>query len=274
METVNLFLSVAQLRKMSAGKPFQLNHSQLKAAHGKHHVAIHLNKRHYNKLLRNMHGDKGFRFTPEMIQGGSILDKAGKAVSSIKEAVQPGIDEVGDQLGAAASDHVNHLTDIVKKAILSEISKGGELLGGVGQPTVDRRRKRKGGDIDWGKVLDTVKGGLESVAKPYEVAGINPVTAGYDLGNKVIGPALDKAGLLGSGIRHRRKKAIPVEGGAIIGGVPQAYTPQEISSGIQPLEKGGSFISPGGGCGLSVHGKSFKSMKEKMDYLRSLRKKK
>ena len=69
--------------------------------------------------------------------------------------------------------------------------KGGMLLDGVGQPVLDRKKRRKGGDIDWGSVLDKVKGGLENIGKPFEAtAGVNPVSAGYSLGKEVLGPAL------------------------------------------------------------------------------------
>ena len=83
--------------------------------------------------------------------------------------------------------------------------KGGMLLDGVGQPVLDRKKRRKGGDIDWGSVLDKVKGGLESIGKPFEAtAGVNPVSAGYSLGHDVIGPddfTFKKA--FGGGIKKR-----------------------------------------------------------------------
>ena len=76
-----------------------------------------------------------------------------------------------------------------------------------------------------------------------------------------------------------RRKSIAKEGGAIVGGIPQAYSATEYpkpKAGYQTVAKvGGSFLAPGesSGKGLSVHGKTFGSQKEKMAYLRSLRKK-
>ena len=76
----------------------------------------------------------------------------------------------------------------MKNAILAEM-KGGTLLGGVGQPVLKKRGK--GGDLDWGSVLDKVKGSLENIGKPFEAtAGVNPVSAGYSLDHDVLGPAL------------------------------------------------------------------------------------
>jgi len=57
------------------------------------------------------------------------------------------------------------------------------------------RRKASGGDL-----LDDIKGGLERVGDSFKVAGINPISLGLNLGEHVIGPALDRAGLLGGGI--------------------------------------------------------------------------
>ena len=115
--------------------------------------------------------------------------------------------------------------------------------------------------------MDRIKGGLEKAGEPFQATtGVNPATLGYQLGRDVIGPALDRAGLLGSGI-------IPRKSNYIVGGIPQAYDNGVVDTAIQPLEKGGSVVSPGGGTGLTVHGKRFSSQKDKRAYLRSLRRK-
>ena len=163
-------------------------------------------------------------------------------------------------------------TSLCTPSRLSKEFSGGAIEKGIKGKELHRRRRFHGGDIDWGSVLDTIKGGLEKAGEPFQATtGVNPATLGYQLGHDVIGPALDRAGLLGSGIIPRKSNYI--EGCAIDGGISQAYANGEVDTAIQPLEKGGSIVSPGGGTGLTVHGKRFSSQKDKRAYLRSLRRK-
>ena len=53
-------------------------------------------------------------------------------------------------------------------------------------------------------VVADYEGGLEIAREPFQVtADVNSATLGYQLGHDVIGPALDHAGLLSSGIIPR-----------------------------------------------------------------------
>ena len=96
-ERVDAFLTTAQLRKFQRGESFQLTPSQLghldKQTGKKHHVEILLSKPNYAKLLRNFRQNKGFRFTRDIIQGGSFLgdvwDGVKKAGNFVKEYVSP-----------------------------------------------------------------------------------------------------------------------------------------------------------------------------------------
>ena len=245
MEAVNLFLSKTQLHKLANKKPFQLSHKQLKATHGRHHVALHLHKTHHQKLIRNVRSQKGFRFMPDMIQGGTLLDDV--------KSVTPSI------VAASKMSGVDELAETIKNAILSHLSE----------------RASKGGDL-LDDIIGKMKEGAEKLGEPFNsTVGVNPVTLGYDLGKNVIGPAIipDDFSFKKAFGGRIRKNSIPVEGGAIIGGIPQTYN-KSNSNAYQPMQRGGSFVSPGGGTGLVVHGKKFSSIKEKMDYLRSLRRKK
>lgn len=107
METINLFLSTAQLRKLHTGHAFQLSASQLHAGDGRHQVAIQLSKSHYNRLLKNVERDKGFRFTPAIIQGGALWD-------SVKGAFQ--------KIGQYAS-HAGHAVEAVKQVVPRHVAK-------------------------------------------------------------------------------------------------------------------------------------------------------
>jgi hypothetical protein len=54
-----------------------------------------------------------------------------------------------------------------------------------------RKKAIKGGDF-----FDEIRGGLEKAGEPFKaITGINPGTAGYDLGHDIIGPALFGRGL-------------------------------------------------------------------------------
>jgi len=121
METVNVFLSTAQLRKMNAGKPFQLSATQLHAGEGKHHVAISLNKTHYNKLMRNVNHHKGFRFTPEIVQGGSLLSDFGNYVKNyVKEHAGSAVERVKKMIPRGAAKAA---ANAAVKAIAAKVGK-------------------------------------------------------------------------------------------------------------------------------------------------------
>ena len=129
METIQVFLTTAQKRNFEHGKAFQLSSSQLQETTGKHHVEIHLSAPHYHKLMKNIKGHKGFRFTPEIVLGGSILSSLGKAAKSVgrfiahnvsKDAVKSGLNGLAmvgstalghPELGALASHGINMAVD-------------------------------------------------------------------------------------------------------------------------------------------------------------------
>ena len=80
METVKLSLSDIQLNKIHHGKTFQMNNAQLRAAIGLkkrgHVVLLQIAKTKYNQLIRNAKGSsRGFRFSPDIIHGGTLLDE-------------------------------------------------------------------------------------------------------------------------------------------------------------------------------------------------------
>ena len=110
-ERVDAFLTTAQLRKFQKGDSFQLTPNQLghldKQTGKKHHVEILLSKPNYAKLLRNVRQNKGFRFTRDIIQGGSFLgdvwNGVKKAGNFVKEYVSPEMVKTGLTAAATAA---------------------------------------------------------------------------------------------------------------------------------------------------------------------------
>ena len=125
MEKVEVFLTTTQKRNFEQGKSFQLSNKQLETKSGKHHVEIHLSGQHYHKLLRNVKENKGFRFTPEIVLGGSLLGSLGNIAKKVgkfvthhvsKDVVKAGLNTLAmgassllghPELGALATQGIN-----------------------------------------------------------------------------------------------------------------------------------------------------------------------
>ena len=149
MERVELVLTTAQLRKFQKHQPFQVKVEQLKNIHtqtsAKHHVEIMLNKKHYGKLLRNVRQNKGFRFTPEIIQGGDILGDVGGFFDTISKPLRdipaPIFDKIVDgvkDVGSKAGDTYKATVGVNPFDIGFKI--GNEIVG----PALDRAISGKG----------------------------------------------------------------------------------------------------------------------------------
>ena len=103
-----------------------------------------------------------------------------------------------------------------------------DYLNGSGRKR-GRPRKMKGGD--W---IDDLKNIGSTLGKPFEVAKVNPFDLGYELGNKVIGPAI-----FGKGGK-RGKKA-----GALIMNKPAEFVNSVYPPALQSYQ--GRFLKGGGG---------------------------
>jgi hypothetical protein len=66
-ETISVFLTTGQKKKMNAQMTFQLSASQLQAGSGKHPVDIEMTTKNYKTLVRNVGKNKGYRFTADKI---------------------------------------------------------------------------------------------------------------------------------------------------------------------------------------------------------------
>ena len=106
-ETFEIHLSAAQLRKFKAGLPFQLNSSQLSTGTTGNKVQLTVHRKHYKRMLKNIKSKKGFRFTDDIIAGGSLWNKVKSVWNVIKEK--------SIQAGEAIKKHIPNETVIKEK---------------------------------------------------------------------------------------------------------------------------------------------------------------
>ena len=83
-ETFEIHLSGAQLLKLKKGLPFQLNSSQLSSGTTGHKVSLTTHRKHYRRMLTNIKNKRGFRFSSDIVKGGSVWDVAKGAWNVIK----------------------------------------------------------------------------------------------------------------------------------------------------------------------------------------------
>ena len=112
LETFEVHLSAPQLRKFKAGKPFQLNSSQLSTGTTGHKVKLTVHRKHYRRMLSNIKGKKGFRFTDDVVKGGSFWNHARKAWDVVKHHATKAVDFV--------KEHAPKVLNFVKENIPRE----------------------------------------------------------------------------------------------------------------------------------------------------------
>ena len=100
-ESIKVFLTSAQKNKMGKGLTFQLSSAQLSAGHGKHGVEIQMSPRNVRQLKSNASQNKGFRFSPGMIEGSGFFGDIAKGIA--KAAAPKILDKIGDVLASPAS---------------------------------------------------------------------------------------------------------------------------------------------------------------------------
>jgi hypothetical protein len=170
MESVKVFLTNPQKNKMQGGKPFQLSSMQLQSDSGKHAVEIQMTPKNHKALLKNVASGKGYRFSPDKIEGagffGDIAKTVGKKVA--KKVAEKGLDYIGEKTGQsgitnALKGSVDGLVDVGANKIY-----GGKLT--KGSPEMKARmaklrnmRKGKGvkseEEIEGGNVFDDIRNG-------------------------------------------------------------------------------------------------------------------
>jgi hypothetical protein len=287
MESVKVFLTNPQKNKMQGGKPFQLSSTQLQADSGKHAVEIQLTAKNHKALLKNVASGKGYRFSPDKIEGAGFFKDIGKVIA--KKVAPKILDKIGEKTGQKG------ITDALKKSSDDLIDIGADKISGgklaKGSPEMRERmaklrgmRKGKGMQseemIEGGNVFDDIRNGWNRTFNPKLGRKIKKaLTSGVakDIYKGVTDVGLSLAGdftglplglasgevnraIDGTGVGKRfAKKNLMVEGGTLVKGV--AY-PQIRHGGIMKkvgkgftsskgTHYGGSFLSPTSGRSFS-----------------------
>ena len=280
---VQLYLTTAQLRKFQTLKTFQLRPEQISAGHeqsqAKHHVEIMLKKTHYRKLLNNAKHNKGFRFTPEIIQGGGILDNlkniGNKIVSGAKSAgrsfvryvpknTAKKIAKAGLNAVAKQYDIDPGLTDIASQGLDAGVDAGYATQGrGMGKARMVKGSKEA---KEWGARMKALQGkGIKDVGRSIKkafqkaaptlkkigkviappLAGVAGGIAGEALTGNPAGAALG-ATLAESATRTALGGRIKAPYGNMIRGVPTPVMSQQTMQRINTRSlQGGSFLPLG-----------------------------
>ena len=263
MDAIKVNLTAQQLRNFQNQKPFQLSHSQLSGnSKGNHTVEIHLNPPSLTKLLKNIQGGKGFRFSPNHIVGGSLLDDiARKTKNTFRDVGNHAKDIAIDVAKDAVKSKVKKMTGLGMKRpakgsaeakqwgqrmkALREAKKGGKTIEG-GRTYAERLRDRtrrigqrakatfqKVGDAfkPVGDFLTSkpVKEGLKTIGKE-TLQGLKDyaLPIAKEVGKDALKTAVTGA-MMGVGLNKRR---IPVVGGAFVKGVPLPYYTQPTTDRI------------------------------------------
>ena len=269
MESVNLQLSPAQIRKLKSGKKFQMSHKDLMGeGKGSHGVGLKMHSSAYKQMMRNKSQGKGFRFSPE-----HFFNSVKDAAHSVKEGLKKR----------------PVLSKVLDKAILPAAKKGLEMAGKPFEAVSGFNPATVGYDIGHNYVGPALLGkGLkkgspemaEKMARLRAMRGKNKkvggdlVDAAKDVGKKAVNAAREILGvgakprLLGGkkGLHPKYRAMIQAdadenEGGAII----------PISNKITLPNGKNRLNTVAGGKGLK---KGSPEMKEKMARLRALRGKK
>ena len=87
-DPLQIYLNKQQLKKFQTQKSFQLSNAQLASGTGLHRVQIQLHPHHHKRLLSSASKNKGFRFSPDTIQGGSVIGSIKGAASKVGSTLQ------------------------------------------------------------------------------------------------------------------------------------------------------------------------------------------
>ena len=125
--TVDLYLTTAQFKKLESQKPFQVTYQQLNGDRpADHRVEIQLEKKEMTKLNRNIRNLKGFRFNPNKIIGSGLFNSG---LSLLKKAASSKM--VQDIAKKGATQALNKGISIAKNSNNSLVSGAANTLGNI-----------------------------------------------------------------------------------------------------------------------------------------------
>ncbi len=261
---IKIPLSSIQYKKLLNDKPLQLKNSDLTNFANKHTVAMNVAPEMFKKYTRAINTGKGLRIPAKkgMVKGGSILSSATRIAKSVPKSfvrdVEHGYDEarkivVGKSLVTKIAKTVGNTIANSKapEILVTHLLKGNGLSQKGSQQMKDRmqalRDRRNGGNI-----LGTLTKIGKTMGKPFEkTVGINPFTAGYDvgldIGNAIKGNGINLNGIA-NGVINKTRKVIGV--GIVDEPVRRRGRPRK-AVGSSMLPNGGSMI-PLGGRGIKM----------------------
>ena len=267
-ESIKVFLTSQQKNKLQQGKTFQLSAHQLSAGHGKHSVEIQLSAKNHKQLLKNVSHNKGFRFTPDKIEGSGIFSSIAKSVA--KAAAPKVLDHLGEKTGQ------KEITDALKGSadglidVAADKITGGKLRKGTPEMRERMSRLRAMRKVKGGNIGDDIRNGFNRTFNPalgrkikdaltspeakQIYSGIAAAGATALTGNPLTGAAAGEtvSALSGAGVKRRyKKKNLLVVGGTLVAGVPNV----QLNHFGKVTRVGGSFRSPTG----TLYGGSFVS---------------
>ena len=290
-EKIELNLTTAQLRKMKTGKPFQLSHVQLMegTTSSRHEVEISVSANTAKKIRSALKRGKGFRFSPSLIEGGSLKS----FMKSASNTVQKGAQFVSTNAGRAVEAGKSMMDKNMLKNKLDEIATGVSLYNPSLTPVargVSNIAKR-GVDALYAHDFSKGKQGVRGLSNAIQSEA---TTQGKVFGTKVAQRALapmrnvstppNTAPLSGTGMKRGRPPKVNVAN-VLPSGTPDAIVEgdgfknsgrgrfakgsQEAKDFMNRLRsmkgkkmKGGSFLALGGedSRNLSMNGGSFRPL--------------
>ena len=220
-----------------------------------------MSPKNVRQLKSNASRNKGFRFSPGMIEGSGFFSGIAKSVA--KAAAPLALDFIGDKTGQKGiTDALKGSADGLIDVAADKMTSGGKLKKGTPEMRERMSRLRAMRKVKGGSILDDIKNGFNRTFNPklgnqikdaltspeakqvysgIASAGATALT-GNPLAGAVAGQAVDA--LSGSGLKRRyKKKNILVVGGTLVTGVPQVQV--HMNHLMTPLS-GGSFKSAGG----------------------------
>ena len=281
-ESISVFLTTLQKKKLGLGQTFQLSAHQIKADSGKHDVDISMTTTDYKKLLQNVEKNKGFRFTADKIVGSGFFKDIAKTVGKkvAKKVAEKGLDYIGSKTGQtgvtnALKGSVDGLVDVgVNKisggkmqkgsvemkehmARLRSMKKGKGMVDEINGASIASDFRNFGRKVKSGftktfnpKLGNDIKDALTS--KPAREVYKGLVNVGLKAGSAFTGLPLGLAqGEINKqidGASIRKRNNIMITGGTLYRGIPQVQVRSGAGfTGKDGTHYGGSFRSPQGG---------------------------
>jgi hypothetical protein len=253
MESIKVFLTTPQHKKMQGGSPFQLSATQLKAGSGKHEVEIKMTEKNYKTLLNNVSKNKGFRFSSDKIIGGAVEDTPAPVVD-IPEPVSEKMTS-GGKLVKGSSEMREHMAKLRGMRKGKGVMKMDEIQGEGVFDDIGRDLRKTFNPALGRKIKRGLKSPIgKKILKTIADAGIGAVStfAGQPIAG-VVGSQLANQAIDGLGVadkRHYLKKNHVVEGGTLLLAVPGIQTRRggvvkgKGFTSVRGTHYGGSFLSP------------------------------